>query len=66
MPRPNNQQQTFALLSKVLSPDEIQVIRLLRERQHQDILVKVKDGVIIYMERTEKFVRNKKSGGYFG
>jgi len=43
-----------------LTKDELQLISLLREKSHQEILVKVQDSVIVYIERTEKFRR--KSG----
>ena len=42
-----------------LSPEEIVLINLLREKKHQEVIVKVQDGVIVYLERKEKFIRTK-------
>lgn len=42
-----------------LSPEEIVLINLLREKKHQEVVVKVQDGVIVYLERKEKFIRSK-------
>lgn len=42
-----------------LSPEEVILINLLREKKHQEVVVKVQDGVIVYLERKEKFIRTK-------
>lgn len=44
-----------------LSADEAMIISMLREKKHQEVLVKIQDGVVVYVERTEKFKR--KAGG---
>jgi len=44
-----------------LSPDEIRALQLLREMKHQELVIKVQDGVIVCIKRTETWV--KKKGG---
>lgn len=48
-----------------LTPEEIFLIHLLREKPYQEIIVKVQDGFIVSVERKEKFMR-KKTGHPFG
>lgn len=43
-----------------LTPEELLVIKLLREKPFQELTIKIQNGVIIMMERTERFAR--KSG----
>lgn len=42
-----------------LLPEELVVINMLREKRHQELTIKVQDGVIVYLERKEKFTRSK-------
>lgn len=44
-----------------LTPEETVIINILREKRHQEVTVKVQDGVIVSLERKEKFIR--KNGG---
>jgi len=43
-----------------LTTDEMLLIKLLREKRHQEVTVKVKDGVIVLVERKERFIRQGK------
>lgn len=45
-----------------LTNEEIHLIMLLREKPHQEVTVKVKDSVIVFIKRSETFIR-KKGGG---
>jgi len=45
-----------------LSQEEIHLIILLREKPHQEVTVKIKDSVIVFIKRSETFIR-KKGGG---
>lgn len=45
-----------------LSQEEIHLIMLLREKPHQEVTVKIKDSVIVFIKRSETFIR-KKGGG---
>jgi hypothetical protein len=47
-----------------LTPEELHIIKLLREKQFQELTIKVQDGVIVMIERIEKFAR-KKNGKMF-
>jgi len=42
-----------------LSQDEAFLLRLIKEKAFQEIVVKVQDGVIISVERKEKFLRKR-------
>lgn len=42
-----------------LRPEEIFLINLLREKNYQEVTVKIQDGSIISVERKEKFMRKK-------
>lgn len=44
-----------------LSKEELFLINLIREKKFQELTVKVQDGVIVLIERKEKF-RSKKGG----
>lgn len=54
---PQQQQSTRITLSS----DEIFLIMLLREKKFQEVTIKVQDGAIVSVERSEKFI--KKNGG---
>jgi len=43
-----------------LTTDEVLLIKLLREKRHQEVTVKVKDGVFVLVERKERFIRQGK------
>ena len=43
-----------------LTKDELMLVRLLREKRHQEVTVIVKDGVIVLVERKERFIRQGK------
>ena len=47
------------------TPEEILLIQLLREKPFQEIVIKVQGGLILSVERKEKFIR-KKNGSIFG
>lgn len=42
-----------------LSPEEHFIINMLREKKFQELTIKVQDGVIVSLNRTEKFTRKK-------
>jgi hypothetical protein len=56
---PNRPIQAPRPMQIKLSADETMIIGMLREKKHQEVLVKVQDGAIVYVERTEKFRRTK-------
>jgi hypothetical protein len=42
-----------------LTPDEIKILLTLREKPHQEVVVKVQDGTIVCIKRIETWTKKK-------
>ena len=42
-----------------LTADEMVIIKRLREKAHQEVIIKVQDGVIVCIKRSETWVKKK-------